>query len=61
IPDFPCRDQTTTMKREVLWLRRCERLYGTGAGRCPEARCMLALSADGVWRAVEERLSAAAA
>jgi hypothetical protein len=49
------------MKREVLWLRRCERLYGTGAGRCPEARCMLALSVDGVWRAVEERLSAAAA
>lgn len=61
IPDFPCRDQTITMKREVAWVRRCERSYGTGAGQCPEARCMLALSIDLVWRAVEERLSIAAA
>ena len=41
---------------EVAWLRRCERFYGTGAGQCPEARCMLALSIDLVWRALEERL-----
>ena len=60
IPDFPCRDQTITMKREVAWVRRCERSYGTGAGQCPEARCMLALSSDLVWRAVEEWLSIAA-
>ena len=32
IPDFPCRDQRITMKREVEWLRRCERLPGDPPG-----------------------------
>jgi ADP-heptose:LPS heptosyltransferase len=59
IPDFPCRDQTITMKREVAWVRRCERFYGTGPGQCPEARCMLALSSDMVWHAVADRLGIA--
>jgi ADP-heptose:LPS heptosyltransferase len=59
IPDFPCRDQTITMKREVAWVRRCERLYGTAAGQCPEARCMLALSGDMVWHALAEQLGVA--
>jgi len=59
IPDFPCRDQRITMKREVAWIRRCERFPGSDHGQCPEARCMLALTDDIVWSAVAERLHAA--
>jgi ADP-heptose:LPS heptosyltransferase len=61
IPDFPCRDQRVTMKREVAWIRRCERLPGEGDGRCPEARCMAALSTIMVQSAVLERLESAEA
>jgi len=57
IPDFPCRDQTVTMKRQIHWIRRCERLLGTARGQCPEARCMLALTIDDVVRAAVELLS----
>ena len=57
IPDFPCRDQTVTMRRDVRWIRRCERFQGTAPGQCPEARCMLALSTDNVWRAAVQLLS----
>ena len=60
IPDFPCRDQRITMKREVAWIRRCERFQGEGEGRCPIARCMMALSEDMVWEAVARRLGIAA-
>ena len=56
IPDFPCRDQAITMKREIAWIRRCERFPGTGPGQCAEPRCMLALTDDLVWRAVAARL-----
>ena len=58
IPDFPCRDQTVTMRRDVSWIRRCERFQGTASGQCPEARCMLALSTDDVSRAAMQLLSA---
>ncbi|HEY1438323.1 MAG TPA: glycosyltransferase family 9 protein [Casimicrobiaceae bacterium] len=57
IPDFPCRDQTITMRRDVRWIRRCERFQGTAPGQCPEARCMLALSTDDVGRAAVQLLS----
>ncbi|HEY8623599.1 MAG TPA: glycosyltransferase family 9 protein, partial [Casimicrobiaceae bacterium] len=57
IPEFPCRDQTVTMKRDVRWIRRCERLLGTASGQCPEARCMLALTTDDVSRAAVQLLS----
>jgi ADP-heptose:LPS heptosyltransferase len=60
IPDFPCRDQTITMKREVAWIRRCERFPGNAPGQCPEARCMTALTDDMVWDAVATRLGIAA-
>ena len=60
IPDFPCRDQRITMKREVAWIRRCERFQGHQEGRCPIARCMVALSEDMVWDAVVRRLGIAA-
>jgi ADP-heptose:LPS heptosyltransferase len=56
IPDFPCRDQRITMKREVEWIRRCERFQGYKEGRCPIARCMVALTQDMVWEAVARRL-----
>ena len=56
IPDFPCRDQRITMKREVEWLRRCERLPGDPPERCPQALCMNALTPDLVWQAVVARL-----
>jgi ADP-heptose:LPS heptosyltransferase len=57
IPDFPCRDQQITMKREISWVRRCERFPGDGPDRCAEARCMLALSEEMVWAAIAERLA----
>lgn len=57
IPDFPCRDQTITMKRSVSWVRRCERFLGTEPGQCAEARCMLALDSERVWHAVSDRLA----
>jgi ADP-heptose:LPS heptosyltransferase len=59
LPDFPCRDQRITMKREVAWIRRCERLPGTGAGQCPEAKCMAALSVASVQKAAAQRLGTA--
>ena len=51
IPDFPCRDQRITMKREVAWIRRCERFPGSAPDQCAEARCMLALTGDMVFQA----------
>ncbi len=51
IADFPCRDQTITMRRNIHWIRRCERFEGTGRGQCPEARCMLALTTEDVTHA----------
>jgi len=56
VAEFPCGDQRVIMKREVAWVRRCERLPGTGAGQCAEAKCMLALDDELVWNAVRERL-----
>ena len=61
IPDFPCRDQSLTMKREVAWIRRCERFPGTGPGQCPQARCMLALTDVMVWEAAAKYVEAARA
>jgi ADP-heptose:LPS heptosyltransferase len=60
IADFPCRDQRITMKRNVDWIRRCERAPGNGTGRCAEARCMHALSTAMVRSAAATRLGIAA-
>jgi hypothetical protein len=49
IPDFPCRDQKALFKREIEWVRRCERT----PAECPEPRCMQAIG-------VEQVLAAAA-
>ena len=56
IADFPCRDQRITMKREVSWIRRCERAPGTGPGQCAEARCMNAIESDAVYRSAAAHL-----
>ena len=58
IADFPCRDQTVTMRRDVHWIRRCERLQGIGPGQCPEALCMAALTTGDVLNAAARLLSA---
>jgi ADP-heptose:LPS heptosyltransferase len=49
IPDFPCRDQKTLFKREIEWVRRCER----SPAECTQPRCMQAIG-------VEQVLAAAA-
>ncbi len=59
IPDFPCRDQTVTMRRNIHWIRRCERFEGSAPGQCPEARCMLALTTDDVTDAAMQLLMSA--
>ncbi len=38
-PDFPCRDQRTVFKRDIAWVRRCQR----GTDRCAAPACMHAL------------------
>ncbi len=58
IEAFPCRDQHVTMKREVAWLNRCERLPGEPPERCPQPRCMEALTSELVWQAAAARLHA---
>jgi hypothetical protein len=37
-PDFPCRDQRTLFKRELPWVRRCQRR----PDECAVPRCMAA-------------------
>ena len=39
VADFPCRDQNTLFKRELDWVRRCQR----GTDRCAAPACMHAL------------------
>ncbi|MEO8306329.1 MAG: glycosyltransferase family 9 protein [Betaproteobacteria bacterium] len=56
IAEFPCRDQRITMKREVAWIRRCERLTGERPGQCAEARCMNAIDGDAVYRSAAAHL-----
>ncbi len=53
VDPFPCRDQTIQFFREVPWARRCERLFGTTAGRCARPLCMEAIEVDAVRTAIE--------
>lgn len=48
VDPFPCRDQRTLFKREIAWVRRCERL----PDQCPHPRCMDAISVEAVAAAV---------
>jgi hypothetical protein len=45
--DFPCRDQRVLFKREIAWVRRCQRTLS----ECPAPRCMQAIDVDEVARA----------
>jgi ADP-heptose:LPS heptosyltransferase len=53
IADFPCRDQRTLFKREIAWIRRCQR----SLAECPSPRCMHAIDADAVASAALEILA----
>jgi len=44
IDNYPCRDQRTLFKREIAWVRRCQRILK----ECPHATCMEALNLDSV-------------
>ena len=44
IPDFPCRDQNRLFKRELAWVRRCQR----STRECDSPRCMHAIGVDQV-------------
>jgi ADP-heptose:LPS heptosyltransferase len=52
IGDFPCRDQARLFKREIAWIRRCQRTAPECAARTGDApvppRCMRALEVDAV-------------
>jgi ADP-heptose:LPS heptosyltransferase len=44
VDPFPCRDQRTLFKREIAWVRRCER----SPAECPHPRCMDAIDVEAV-------------
>ena len=51
--DFPCRDQRTVFKRELDWVRRCQR----GPDRCAAPACMHALEVERVLAACRDVLA----
>lgn len=52
VADFPCRDQNRLFKREIAWVRRCQR----SIKECPAPRCMQAIDVGDVARAAAELL-----
>jgi ADP-heptose:LPS heptosyltransferase len=50
VDNFYCRDQTTLFKRDISWVRRCERSPGPQktASRCPAPECMQAIEVAAV-------------
>jgi ADP-heptose:LPS heptosyltransferase len=50
--DFPCRDQNRLFKREIAWVRRCQR----SVEECAAPRCMHAIGVEDVTRAAAELL-----
>jgi ADP-heptose:LPS heptosyltransferase len=52
VADFPCRDQNRLFKREIAWVRRCQR----SIEECPAPRCMHAIGVGDVTRAAAELL-----
>jgi ADP-heptose:LPS heptosyltransferase len=53
VDPFPCRDQRTLFKRDIEWVRRCQR----SVDECPAPRCMHAIDVAMVERAAGELLS----
>lgn len=58
VDPFPCRDQRIQHRRLVDWVRRCERFPGDPPERCPQAKCMQAVTLDAVKAAAERLLVA---
>lgn len=56
VDPFPCRDQRTLFKRELDWVRRCQR----GPDRCAAPACMHALDLERVAAACAQALGVAA-
>ncbi len=56
-PAYPCRDQTVLFRREIAWVARCGRSFGSGAGQCPRAGCMDVLPESSVLAAVKHALA----
>jgi ADP-heptose:LPS heptosyltransferase len=50
VDPFPCRDQRTLFKREITWVRRCQRTLA----ECPAPRCMHAIEPATVAQAALE-------
>ena len=50
IADFPCRDQHHLFRRELEWVRRCNRTLA----ECPRARCMEAITPEQVLASLAE-------
>ena len=50
IENFPCRDQQRLFKREIAWIRRCQRT----PAECPAPRCMHAIEVEVAARAALE-------
>jgi ADP-heptose:LPS heptosyltransferase len=49
VKDFHCRDQRTVFKREIPWVRRCER----SPAECAAPACMHAIEVDAVLSAID--------
>ena len=47
VENFPCRDQQRLFKREIAWVRRCQRTLA----ECPSPRCMHAIGIEDVAQA----------
>lgn len=58
VDPFPCRDQQLQHRRKIDWVRRCDRFLGAGPDRCPEAKCMQAITLEAVKAAAEKLLKA---
>ena len=57
IKDFHCRDQRTVFKREIAWVRRCER----SPAECAAPACMHAIQVTAVLAAIDAMLREGAA
>lgn len=53
VPDFHCRDRQVLFKRDIPWVRRCDR----GTGECAAPRCMHAIEVDAVRAQINQLLS----
>jgi len=49
VDPFPCRDQRTLFKREIGWVRRCQR----SVAECPKHLCMPAIPVAAVEAAID--------